>query len=105
MKRSLPASGLRSAILRPQDQMSVIQFATTVQVLTPFTNKLSVIDRGLDQSARRLGHRALRSHRPGLGLLGEQGTGRKVLVVISDGDDTAKTSTYARRSKRHCATK
>ena len=30
------------AILRPQDQMSVLQFATDVRELTPFTNKLSV---------------------------------------------------------------
>ena len=29
------------AILRPQDQMSVLQFATAVRELTPFTNKLA----------------------------------------------------------------
>ena len=81
-------------ILRPQDQMSVIQFATTVRELTPFTNKLSAINRGLGelrgdwatalydaicQGSRKLGGRE----------------GRKVLVVISDGDDTAEDSTYA----------
>ena len=37
------------AILRPQDQMSVLQFATTVRELTPFTNKLAAIDRGLGE--------------------------------------------------------
>ena len=37
------------ALLRPQDQMSLLQFATDVRELTPFTNKLSQIDRGLGQ--------------------------------------------------------
>ena len=37
------------AILRPQDQMSLLQFATEVRELTPFTNKVSQIDRGLGQ--------------------------------------------------------
>ncbi len=37
------------AMLRPQDQMSLLQFATDVRELTPFTNKLSQIDRGLGQ--------------------------------------------------------
>jgi Ca-activated chloride channel family protein len=37
------------AILRPQDQMSLLQFATEVKELTPFTNKVAQIDRGLSQ--------------------------------------------------------
>ena len=37
------------AIVRPQDQMAVLQFATEVRELTPFTNKMSQIDRGLGQ--------------------------------------------------------
>src|ERR1035438_4795884 len=40
------------AILRPQDQMSLLQFATTVQQLTPFTNKVALIDHGLSQLHR-----------------------------------------------------
>ena len=74
--------------------MSVLQFATDVRELTPFTNKLSQIDHGLGELARRLGDRALRRHLPGLRGLGKQ-EGRKVLVLVSDGDDTAKASTYA----------
>jgi Ca-activated chloride channel homolog len=80
-------------ILRPQDQMSVLQFATNVHFLTPFTNKIADIDRGLGhlqpdwssavydaicQASERLGGRP----------------GRKVLVIVSDGEDTAKSSTY-----------
>jgi len=82
------------AIVRPQDEMAVLQFATEVRELTPFTNKMPLIDRGLGQlhgdyatalydaidlSAERLGAK----------------DGRKVLVLISDGDDTVKNTTYA----------
>jgi Ca-activated chloride channel family protein len=82
------------AILRPQDQMSVLQFATYVSELTPFTSKESQIDRGLD--------RLHNDHATALYdavLLGSEGLGkkqgRKVLVVVSDGEDTVKNTTYA----------
>jgi Ca-activated chloride channel family protein len=81
-------------ILRQQDQMSVLQFATTVRQLTPFTNKLAAIDHGLGELkgdwATAL-YDAICQGSKGLG--GKEG--RKVLVVVSDGDDTAKNSTYA----------
>jgi Ca-activated chloride channel family protein len=82
------------AILRQQDQMSVLQFATTVRELTPFTNKLALIDHGLGELrgdwATAL-YDAICQGSAGLG--GKEG--RKVLVIVSDGDDTAKNSTYA----------
>ena len=37
------------ALMRPQDQMSLIEFATYVTELAPFTNKPAQIDRGLDR--------------------------------------------------------
>jgi Ca-activated chloride channel homolog len=81
------------ALLRSQDQMSVFQFATEVRQLTPFTNNLSQIDRGLGQLrgdwATAL-YDAIVEGSQKLGAL----HGRKILVVISDGDDTAKNSTY-----------
>ena len=82
------------ALMRPQDQMSLIEFATYVSELTPFTNKPAQIDRGLDRmrggdatalydaiylASQRLGSKQ----------------GRKVLIIVSDGDDTAKNTTYA----------
>lgn len=82
------------AILRPQDQMSVLQFATTVRELTPFTNKLSVIDRGLHELHGDWATALYEAISVGSDRLGRR-QGRKVLVVISDGDDTAKTATYA----------
>jgi Ca-activated chloride channel homolog len=82
------------AILRPQDQMSVLQFATNVRVLTPFTNKVSAIDRGLDHLQPDWSSAVYDAICQGSELLGGK-EGRKVLVIVSDGDDTAKTSTYA----------
>jgi Ca-activated chloride channel family protein len=82
------------AILRPQDQMSVLQFATDVRELTPFTNKLSAIDRGLSQLHGDWATALYDAICLGAEKLGGK-EGRKVLVVISDGDDTAKSSTYA----------
>jgi len=82
------------AILRPQDQMSVLEFATEVQQLTPFTNKLSVIDRGLGELHSDFATALYDAICQGSEKLGGN-SGRKVLVVISDGDDTVKSSTYA----------
>jgi len=81
------------AILRPQDQMSLIQFATTVRELTPFTNKVSAIDRGLGELHADWATALYDAICLGSEKLG--GTeGRKVLVLVSDGDDTAQGSTY-----------
>jgi Ca-activated chloride channel family protein len=82
------------AILRPQDRMSVLQFATDVRELTPFTNKLSAIDRGLGELHSDWATALYDAICLGAEKLGGK-EGRKVLVVISDGDDTAKSSTYA----------
>lgn len=81
-------------IVQPKDAMSVMEFATDVSELTPFTNNLSQIDRavrGLRSDSTTALYDAI--------VLGSQGLGkqqgRKVLVLVSDGDDTAKSSTYA----------
>jgi Ca-activated chloride channel family protein len=82
------------AILRPQDQMSLLQFATEVKELIPFTNKVALIDRGLNQL-----HADYATALYDAILLGSEGLGhkdgRKVLVLVSDGGDTAKSTTYA----------
>jgi Ca-activated chloride channel family protein len=81
------------ALLRPQDQMSVIEFATFVTERTSFTNNLKQIDRGLDNlrggdSTALYDAIYLASQRLG------QKQGRKILVLVSDGGDTAKSTTY-----------
>jgi Ca-activated chloride channel family protein len=82
------------AILRQQDQMSVLEFATQVRELTPFTNKLAQIDRGLGQLRGDFSTAFYDAVFLGAERLGTK-DGRKVLVVISDGDDTVKSTTYA----------
>jgi Ca-activated chloride channel family protein len=82
------------AILRQQDQMSLLSFATDVRELTPFTNKLSQIDRGLGQLRSDWATALYDAIYLGSQKLGRK-EGRKVLVIISDGDDTAKNTTYA----------
>jgi Ca-activated chloride channel homolog len=81
------------ALLREQDQMSLIQFATEVRQLVPFTNKAAQLERGLNSlrvgdatalyDAIYLGSDSLRKKE-----------GRKVLVLVSDGGDTAQSTTY-----------
>jgi Ca-activated chloride channel family protein len=80
-------------ILRPQDEMSVFEFATLVRQLTPFTNKVSEIDRGLGQLRGDWATAVYDAIIEGSQKLGAR-QGRKILVVVSDGDDTAKSSTY-----------
>lgn len=81
------------AILRQQDQMSVLEFATYVRLLVPFTNKMGPIDHGL--GALRGGDATALYEAIYLGSqeLAKK-DGRKVLVLVSDGGDTAKSTTY-----------
>jgi Ca-activated chloride channel family protein len=81
------------ALLRPQDEMSLLQFATYVRELTPFTNKLSQIDRGLGQLRGDWATALYDAICLGSERLGGR-EGRRVLVLVSDGDDTAKSATY-----------
>lgn len=80
-------------ILRPQDRMSVMQFATDVSVLTPFTDKVSLIDRGLKRLHTDDATALYDAIVQGSDLLAKK-EGRKALIVISDGDDTVQDKTY-----------
>lgn len=82
------------ALLRGQDQMSLLEFSTEVRQVVAFTNQASRIDHGL--SSLRGG--------PATALydaifLASQSLapkqGRKVIVLVTDGGDTANTVTYA----------
>jgi Ca-activated chloride channel family protein len=97
-RRDLPlelASARRfaNAILRPVDRLCVYQFSEVVSQVVPFTSDLKTIDHAIDKihvgsatalyDALFLGARAL-----------DQRQGRKVLVVITDGGDTASKTDY-----------
>jgi Ca-activated chloride channel family protein len=82
------------ALMRPQDKMSLLEFATDVHERTPFTNKVNQIDRGLGQLHGGEATALYDAISLGSQKLGPQ-QGRKVLVLVSDGGDTAKSTTYA----------
>jgi Ca-activated chloride channel homolog len=80
-------------LLRKQDQMGVIEFSTYVSTLVPFTNNLKRIEQGLGQL--RPGEATALYDAIYLGsdsLAPKQG--RKVLIVVSDGDNTTGDSNY-----------
>ena len=81
-------------ILRTQDQMNLLQFATEVREISPFTNKLSQIDRGLGQLRPDYATALYDAIYLGAEKLGKR-EGRKVLILVSDGGDTVQNTTYA----------
>lgn len=82
------------AILRPQDKMSLVEFATKVRELTPFTNKLNEIEKGLGRLRGDFATALYDAIQLSSAKLGKQ-EGRKVLILISDGGDTLQSTTYA----------
>jgi Ca-activated chloride channel family protein len=82
------------AILRSQDQMSLMQFATDVKELSGFTNSVGQIDRGLAHLHSDFATSLYDAIYVGSEGLGPK-DGRKVLVLVSDGGDTASRETYA----------
>ncbi|MGB6192997.1 MAG: VWA domain-containing protein [Terracidiphilus sp.] len=81
------------ALLRPQDQMAVFEFSTDVSQLAGFTNNEREIDHGLN--AMRGGEATALYDAIYLAAqrLGTK-TGRKILVLVSDGSDTVNNTTY-----------
>ena len=81
------------ALLRPQDQMALLEFATFVREVTPFTSKESQLDHGLNSLRGGDATALYDAIYLGAQRLGPK-EGRKVLVLVSDGGDTAKSTTY-----------
>ncbi len=81
------------ALLRPVDHLDLMEFADNVRETVFFTNRLSRIDHGLNDMGSG-GATALYS---GVYLASQSlalRPGRKVLVVISDGGNTVKGTSY-----------
>jgi Ca-activated chloride channel homolog len=87
------AKGFVHALMRAQDQMSVLEFSTFVTQLTTFTNKVGQIDSGLDRMRGEGGTALYDAIYLSAQELGKK-DGRKVLVLVSDGDDTASNASY-----------
>ena len=81
------------SLVRPQDSVALYAFATDVREMTPFTSKMRQIDNAINQvtvggatsmyDAIYLAAKALINRQ-----------GRKVLVLITDGGDTASSIGY-----------
>ena len=82
------------ALIRQQDSMSVLQFNTYVTELASFTNNLSQIDRGLDRMRGAGGTALYDAIYLGSRSLGKK-DGRKVLILVTDGGDTVKGTSYS----------
>jgi Ca-activated chloride channel homolog len=89
----LAAKKFVHALIRSQDRMSVIQFNTYVEELSGFTNNVAQLERGLDHMRGAGGTALYDAIYLGSRGLGKR-EGRKVLVLVSDGGDTVKGSTY-----------
>ena len=81
------------ALLRPVDRLDVMEFADTVREVVGFTNNLSRIDRALGD----IHGGAATALYSGVYLASQSlapFSGRKVLVLISDGSNTVRGTTY-----------
>src|SRR5215472_5313583 len=81
------------ALMRQQDEMSLIEFSTYVTLRVPFTNKVSLLDRGLNDLKGGEATALYDTIYLASDELAKK-QGRKVLVLVSDGGDTVKSKTY-----------
>jgi Ca-activated chloride channel family protein len=81
------------ALLRPVDQLSVIEFNSDVREVVPFTNNVHRIDQGLGSLGRGPATAFFSAVYLASQSLGTR-SGRKVLVLISDGGNTVAGTTY-----------
>jgi Ca-activated chloride channel family protein len=88
-------------VIRPQDEMQVVQFSENVDELVPFTNEAKRIDDGLrnlrvGESTNLYDAVYLAAQSLGARPADGQGRRKRVIVVISDGDDSHMGMTYAK---------
>jgi len=89
------------ALVRPQDEVDLMDFSDTVREIVPFTNDVKRIDSGLGNLQRGDAtalYDAIYLASQRLGETHAAGTGgdlrRRVVVLITDGGDTVKGSHY-----------
>jgi Ca-activated chloride channel family protein len=81
------------SLLRPVDHLDLMEFADNVREVVFFTNNPGRVDRGLND----MGRGAATALYSGVFLASQvlaPRSGRKVLVIISDGGNTVKGTTY-----------
>ncbi|HEY6412423.1 MAG TPA: VWA domain-containing protein [Edaphobacter sp.] len=86
------------ALLRDQDELDLMQFADSVREIVSFTNRKQVIERGLEELQRGDATALYDAIYLGADRLSTTSVAdgrRRVLVLITDGEDTAKGSRYS----------
>jgi Ca-activated chloride channel homolog len=85
------------ALLRDQDELDLMDFSDSVREIVPFTNQKKKIDSGLNQLQRgdeTALYDAIYLASERLSQTKNEAGRRRVVVVITDGVDTAKKSRY-----------
>lgn len=87
------ASRFLHTLVRPVDKVELLEFSTHVRQVVPFTNNMKSVDAGLKElregyatALYEVVETAASNLRPF--------NGRKIIVVVSDGGNTAKGTTY-----------
>ncbi len=87
-----------TSLLRPQDRIDLITFSDNVDELVPFTNDPRLVDRGLDRihpgDATAL-YDAITLASQRLAETPSANASRRVLVLLTDGENTTRHGTYA----------
>ncbi len=87
------AHDFAQVLLTPRDQLSLFDFNSDVREVVPFTNNVHGIDRGLGNLSRGPATAFYAAILLASQTLAPR-TGRKVLVIISDGDNTVAGTSY-----------
>src|SRR5215470_2677366 len=82
------------SLLRPVDRLDLIDFSSDVREVVPFTNKLNKIDYGIENLMTGPATALYSAVYLSAQSLAPQ-SGRKVLILISDGGNTVKGTDYA----------
>jgi Ca-activated chloride channel family protein len=91
------------AILRPQDEIDLMDFSDTVREIVPFTNQAKRIEEGLGEIARGQEtalYNAVFLASQRLDETSQAAGRRRVLVVISDGGNSAHGESYEQAVER-----
>jgi Ca-activated chloride channel family protein len=88
------------SIVRPQDRLSVFQITEDTNQLTGFTSDLKYIDRGIDRLTVGAGTSLYDAIFLASDVLLDRPSGRKVLVLITDGGDTTSKTDYTSALRR-----
>ncbi len=86
-----------TTLLRPQDELDVMEFSDTVHEVVSFTNDKKVIERGLETLEKgdaTAMYNAIYLASQRLGETKQGGGRRRVLVLITDGGDTVHGARY-----------